>query len=143
MLILLSLGCLIILSLFSLIVGASLQQVGLQTIDIDTIKNNSAFQYSIDDFAESFYIDEFIGAIVIIIAIVSVCIIIGFRILNSGLSDQSVKMVTMGITYVSLWAIFSALAYTLIVSIEIIGATIYIILTLMYVIGIIQKFMDF
>ena len=143
MLILLSLSCLIVISIFAITTGSSLLEIGLRDIDTGGSINETSQTYTLSNLAESFYIDEFVGAIVIIIAVISICAIIGIRIFYSGLSDQSIKMITLGITYVSIWSIFSTLSYTLIVSIEVFGILLYIILTLVYVIGVIQKFMEF
>lgn len=142
MLIILSLSCMIFISIFAIVIGSSLQSIGLDSVMSDAVVNGSASSYSITDITQTFYIDEFTGALVIIIAVISLCAIIGLRIFYSGLSDVSIKMITLGITYTSIWSIFSTLSYSLILSIEIVGVLIYVLLTTMYVIGIVQKFME-
>lgn len=142
MLILLSLSCLILISIFAIVVGSSIKKIGLGSIVSDAVVGGNETSYSLTNLSETFYIDEFAGAIVIIIVIISICAIIGIRIFYSGLSDVSIKMITLGITYTSIWSVFSTLSYSLIVSIEIVGALLYIVLTTMYVIGIIQKFSE-
>lgn len=142
MLILLSLSCLILISIFAIVIGSSIKEIGLGFIVSDAVVGGNATSYSLTNLSESFYIDEFAGALVIIIVIISICAIIGIRIFYSGLSDVSIKMITLGITYTSIWSVFSTLSYSLIVSIEIVGVLLYIVLTTMYVIGIIQKFSE-
>ena len=143
MLILLSLTCLIMISIFAMVTGESIKDIGLEGITASGNVNNTYTTYNITNLGQTFFIDEFVGAIVIIIAIISICAIIGIRIFNTGLSDQSIKMITLGITYISIWSIFSTLSYDLIISIEIIGSLLYVLLTVIYILGIIQKFMEF
>jgi len=142
MLILLSLSCLILISIFAIVLGSSIKEIGIDSIISDAVVGGNETSYSLTDLSESFYIDEFAGALVIIIVIVSICAIIGLRIFFSGLSDVSIKIITLGITYTSIWSVFSSLSYSLIVSIQIVGVLLYIVLTTMYVIGIIQKFSE-
>jgi len=143
MLILLTLGILIIIALFSIIIGGNLNTVNSQTIDINATSGGSTSNFDFGNLSQSFYIDDLVGAIVIIIIIISLSALLGLRIFSSGLSENSVKMLTLGISYISIWSMFSVLSYPLIVDIEVFGLLIYIMLTLGYVIGIIQKFMEF
>lgn len=143
MLILLTLGILIIIALFSIIIGGNLETIESQTININGTSSGTSSNFDFSDLSQAFYIDDLVGAIVIIIIIISISALLGLRIFSSGLSETSVKMLTIGISYIAIWSMFSALSYSLIVEIEVFGFIIYIILTLGFVIGIIQKFMEF
>jgi len=143
MLIFLSLTCLILISVFAMITGSSIKTIGLEGITSGGNINQTQTTYDITNLGQTFYIDEFVGAMVIIIAVISICVIVGLRIFNTGLSEQSVKMITLGITYISIWSIFSTLSYDLIITIEVIGSLLYILLTVIYILGIVQKFMEF
>lgn len=140
MLIALSLGILIIVSLFSIITGSSIKEIGSENISGSADFNSSVSSFDINNISATFYIDEFSGALVIIIAIMIIAVIIGLNIFGSGLSDTSVKILSIGITYYGIWSIFSILAYPLIVSIEVVGVLIYITLTIIFTIGLVQKF---
>ena len=86
-----------------------------------------------------FSIDELQGAIVILIAITVGIAFVGIKVLGSGLSDPSVKVIITATVYTGLWLVLSVLASSLIFSIEIFGAIIYVVLTIIYVIGVIEK----
>ena len=143
MLILLSLGILIVIALFSIVIGGNLTTIQSQSIDINATSGGSTSNFDFTDLSQSFYIDDLVGAIVIIIIIISLSALLGLRIFSSGLSETSVRMLTLGISYVAIWSMFSVLSYELIADIQVFGFIIYIVLTLAYVLGIIQKFMEF
>ena len=140
MLIAISLGILIVISLFAIITGSGIKEIGSESITGSATVNQSTSLYNISNVSAMFYIDEFAGMLVILIAIMIIAVIIGINIFGFGLSDQSVKILTIGLTYYGIWSIFSVLSYSLIVSIEVIGSLIYIILTIVFTIGLIQKF---
>lgn len=79
------------------------------------------------------------GGISIIILIAGVSIIIGLQVLGSGLSDTTVKVLTILTAYGSLWIILSLLSMPLLFESLLFGLLIYTILTLIFVIGIIEK----
>jgi len=76
---------------------------------------------------------------VIIIAIAVGMAVIGFRVLGSGLSDPSVRVLITAVVYTGIWTMLSLLAIPLLYGIEIFGTLIYIALSLGYVIGVIEK----
>ena len=139
MLIEISLTILIVISLFSVITGLSLKEIGIQSLTGSGVFNETTSTFDISNINTTFYIDEFSGALVIIISIMIISTLIGLQIMGSGLSEQSVRVITIGISYFGIWTIFSVLSYQLIISIEIIGTLIYITLTIIFTIGIIQK----
>lgn len=89
--------------------------------------------------AISFNVDPITGAIMIIIAIASGMAIIGFRFLASGLADSSVRVLITAVSYTGIWTMLSLLAVPLLNGIEIFGVLIYVALSLLYVIGVIEK----
>jgi len=140
MLMAISLGILIIISLFAIITGSSIKEIGAENISGSGYVNESSTSYDISNIGATFYIDEFAGALVIIIAIMIIAVIVGLQIFGSGLSEQSVKIISIGITYYGIWSIFSVLSYELIISIEVVGVLIYIVLTVLFTVGLVQKF---
>lgn len=131
MLIAISLGILIILTLFSVIAGANWISLGLDSTFSDTPEGYIG--------SGSFSIDPLTGAIGIILIVIMICVIFGMRFFSSGLSEQSVRTITIGLSYVSIWILFSIFAEPLLVQIEVFGLFLYIILTIMFTIGILQK----
>ena len=60
-----------------------------------------------------FNVNMVTGFIVLIISIVVVGVLAGLRVLGSGLSEYSVKLIYNSTTYYGLWGIFSVLGFTL------------------------------
>ena len=86
-----------------------------------------------------FNIDLMVGAIIIIITIASAISLIGLKILGTGLSDESVRTIIIAIAYTTIWSVLSALAIPLLYSIDIFGILLYVALTIVFVIGVIEK----
>jgi len=93
----------------------------------------------ITDDASVFEIDPFIGMIAILLIIAIFSLVIGFNILASGFSDTGVKALSTGLLYTGLWAVLSVLAFPLFKDIKVFGTLIYVALTIIYVIGVIEK----
>lgn len=129
-----------ILTLFSVILGSSWTGA-LGSIDIGEtiIVNGTSQDFAIQGIDFSLNIDPVSGFISSIIVIVSIAAILGINIVSSGLSDSAVRIMTMGIVYTSIWTTLSTLSAPLIKSIEIFGALIYIVLTIAYAVGVVQK----
>lgn len=138
-----TLSILIVIALFSILIGGSLSSSEAEIININATNSGSSSNFDFYNLSQQFYIDGLVGMLIVIIVIISISALIGLRIFSSGLSENSVKMLTLGITYVSIWSMFSTLAYPLIAGIEVFGFFIYIILTIGFVLGIIQKFQEF
>jgi len=86
-----------------------------------------------------FNIDPITGMIAIIITIAIFTILIGIQILASGLSETSVKALMVATSYTGLWGVLSVLSIEIIKSIELVGSLIYVVLTIGYVIGVMEK----
>lgn len=87
----------------------------------------------------TFGIDALTGALSIIIGLIAVASIVGIQVLASGISEQSVRTIIIIIGYAGIWGVFSVLAINLILSIELFGVIIYISLTILYTIGVMNK----
>lgn len=91
------------------------------------------------DLELEFKIDELTGAIEIILLIAIGIALLGIRFLGSGLSDQSVRILTISAIYSGIWIMLSLLATPLLLSIEIFGLLMYIGLSIGYILGVIEK----
>ncbi len=130
MLIAVSLGVMLILTIFSVVAGASWFSLGV---------NSSLAGPEGMAGAGGFSIDPISGATGIIIVIVALGVIFGLRFFSSGLSDTSIRTLIIGLSYGSLWILFSVFAQPLLSDILIFGSLLYIILTIAFTIGVIQK----
>lgn len=130
MLISISLGIMSCLAIFSFIVGGS-----FETINTDLISNTNVDIGGIDGY---FYISDVNGAIMILVFIMILVIVLGVQIFGFGLSSLSVKIASICIVYIGVWIMFSTLSLGLLMEIDIYGFMIYIILTILYIIGLIK-----
>lgn len=140
MIIILTLVVLILLTFISVIFGNEFIGIPLeQELDFQVIVNGSVSTVKIEGETMLFNIDPILGTIAIIIAIGVFSGLIGVRILGSGISETSVRIISIGVVHTGLWLMLSILAMPLIISIEVFGTIIYIALTLGYTIGVVQK----
>lgn len=129
------------MTLISVLLGSSFVDSLIQiTIDSEAFVDGGSSTFEIEGTELLLNIDPIIGAIAMIIVIASVGAAIGIQVLASGLSSESVRVLIMAIAYTGIWTVLSILSLPLISSIDIFGPLIYVVLTLGYVIGIIQKF---
>ena len=132
---------LLVLTFIAIIFGSSFVSITIEQEAISTwLKlNNTLTESRIEQINTTINIDELTGAIAIIIALAMITSVIGLRVLGSGLSDESVRTLTIAIIYTSIWTILSILAYSLFAIIELFGLLIYVCLTIIFVIGVIEK----
>lgn len=132
---------LLVLTFIAIIFGSDFVSVTIEQEAISTwLKlNNTLTESRIEQMNTVVNIDALTGAIAIIIALAMVTSVIGLRILGSGLSDESVRTLTIAIIYTGIWTLLSVLAYPLFASIELFGVLIYVALTIVFVIGVIEK----
>ena len=122
---------LVILSFISLVFGNDF--IGL-SIDQTTL------EVEWDDLEPiAFDLDPLIGAIVLVSLIAVAVVLLGLRVLGSGLSDDSIRILCVALSYIGIWLFLSVLAMPLLLSIEIFGTLIYTALTIGYTIGVIEK----
>ena len=137
----LTLTILIVLTLISVILGTTFIDILVETtIDNEALIDGISATFEVSEANIILNIDPIIGAIAMIIIIATVGALIGIQVLASGLSSESVKVLIIAIAYTGLWGTLSILAMPLIISIEIFGGLIYVILTIGFVIGVIDKF---
>jgi len=79
------------------------------------------------------------GALVLLIIAIAVGTASGIRILGSGLSDYSQALLFKSIALMGLWAILTVFTFDLIFTNEIIGSIIWILLTIMFVLGFVSS----
>jgi hypothetical protein len=84
---------------------------------------------------QSFDIWGLQGALIILIAAVAVGTVAGINILGSGLSDTSQRMIFNSVLYIGLWAVLTVVTSTLVFGSGIIFLMLYIVMTIMFVIG--------
>lgn len=140
MLILGSLVIMLVILFFSLIFDYSfIGSSTTNTVNNDLLINGSTSSLSTQDYTFAVNIDPTIGLLTIIIAVITLASIIGIQILGSGLSDTSIHVITVLTAYYGLWIALTVMVSGFIFQIELFGALIYMSLTIMYSIGIIQK----
>lgn len=141
MLIGLTLAIMLIITLISIIGGNSfIGTISENLVDTEAIVNGTTttFDIVLDDV--NFGLDPITGGIALIIALSVVGALIGIQFVGSGLNDSSVRIIMLAIFYGGLWAILSLLAYNLIVAIEVFGGMIYLVLTILYAVGVVQLY---
>ena len=144
MLIIMMLIPMIIITFISMVFGADFLGVSVN-VDylIDQMKNGTIRQLLEEEGMEfgshNFNITLVTGAIAIIMVVGLLALGLGIRVLGSGLSETSVKTLVGGIAYTGIWMVLSVMSMPLILNIETFGTIIYVILTVGYVLGVIQK----
>lgn len=143
MLIGITLMVLIVITIFTLILGNDLIATTINVVvDNTSLVDGTPITYEVPGVDVLFNIDTstlIVAGIVLIVSIGIIAGVTGIQVLGSGLSPSSVRIIILITSYVGIWSVLSILAFSLIVSIEIFGSVIYISLTLAYVIGVIQK----
>ncbi len=138
-----TLGILIVLTLFSLVLGETLIGVSATIlVDNTAIVNGSTTTFVVEGLDVVFQIDTtslITAGIALIVSIIVVAGITGIQVLGSGLNPESAKIIIVITGYIGIWSALSIIAFNLITSIQIFGSIIYITLTLAYSIGVIQK----
>ena len=132
-----ALGIMVILSIFSVVLGSSFMSIDFETRWVRAISQGLSVETRFQD--STFAIDELEGMLVIITVIITLASLVGIRVLASGLSDASVKVITVATAYGGIWSVLSVLSISMIKEISLFGSLIYITLTIAYVVGIVQK----
>lgn len=79
------------------------------------------------------------GAILILLLLLVLAVLVGLKFAGFGLSDESVRIIINVVVYGGIWGALSLLGYGAINAIPFFGGFIYIILTIMYVLGVQQR----
>lgn len=142
MLLALTLLILGVIGMFSMVLGAGLTNTPLDTQSSGSIIINgttTAYETSTN---MMFTIDPnpmYVG-LGILFGLIAIASLFGLKILGSGLSEESVRVIIFVCVFGGIWSLLSILAYSLIVSIEIFGYILYAILTICYVYGVIKLY---
>ncbi len=129
-----------ILTLLAVILGNTLSGALVDaTVDNTAIVDGTPSTFEVTTADYLFSIDPISGAIAMIIIITAVSALVGIQVLGSGLSPEAVRALMLGIAYTGIWVVLSVLAYPLIAGIQVFGATIYVGLSIVYVVGVIQR----
>jgi len=136
----LSLLILGVLVVFSVVLGGNLSGTTLTgTVKSDLIVNETTTTIEFTGEDLLFSIDPTIATIAAFVVIGGLAAALGIQILGSGLSPESIKIIITCILYGTLWGLLSILAMPLILSIEVFGTIIYVILLISYIVGVIQS----
>lgn len=137
------LGVLLLITIFSVITGNVFTSYSdVIGVDSTVLVNGTGNEFAVAEQTIIFQVDGLIGAMIMIVVLATLIAIVGLRVLASGLSETSVKTLRTSIAYGGLWGVLSVLSYGLIVSIQTFGFIIYVVLTLLFVIGVFIKLGD-
>ncbi len=100
--------------------------------------NGSSSSINIPVGTFTFAISATQGAIAVMMSIIILGSLIGIRVMGSGILGMSAEIIVKGAFYFALWGLFSVFAQPLIAAIPIFGILIYLMLTVMYIIGFVQ-----
>lgn len=136
-LIMLPLIVILFLTIFSLIFGATFVSIIVENfVSNDLIIDGVTSVLELSGESIIFDIDPLIGATTWIIVIIILVSVLGINIIGSGLSDESIRTITIGTFYGSVWIILSLYASPLIISIAIYGLLIYVTFTISFALGV-------
>lgn len=143
MLVSFTLGMMLMITLLSLMFGSNFVSQTIQAgIDNEAFIDGGSTTFEVVSQNILFSIDltSLVGALgVLIIVIVALAFIFGIQFLGSGFNPEASRLLILASVYSGVWALLSVLAYPLYISIELFGLTIYIVLTIGYVVGVIQS----
>lgn len=138
-----SLIVMLIIVLLNLIMGNDfLGGIGQLGLDNEAIVDGipSTFVVEVSDVLFTIDTTTIVGAIAIIsITLITIAGLTGITVLATGLNGASIRIIVLAITYAGIWTLLSFLAYSLIITIEVFGAVIYVTLTIGFVIGVVQS----
>ena len=142
MLVVITLGIMLFLSVLSLVLGSSFASYSTTIlIDNEAIINGSSATYFSDETINYIInMNTLAGQMTFLtIIVIGIAVAVGITILGSGISASNAKIIVMITAYVGIWTILTGLSGALIISIEIYGTVIYICLTIVYIIGVLQQ----
>ena len=137
-----SLLVLSVIVIFSLVFGGGF--IGGSTeiaIDNEAIVDGVSSTFLIDPTQVFWGINtgDLYGAITIVtITLIAIAGITGISVLSSGINPQSARIIVTASVMGTLWVLLSLIAFPLILSIEIFGALIYVMISIAYIIGVLQ-----
>lgn len=132
------LGVLVILSFIVLTFGNTFTFYSETNTFESIISVNGTIQEISTFYSLSFGISIQEGILSIIIGLSAVVALIGIQFVGSGLSDESVRILTIIIVFVGLWMFLSSFTYELFTLVEYFWL-VYWFFTFLYVFGVIEK----
>ena len=134
---------LLVLTLLSLVLGQNfLSGIVNLSVDNEALVDGVPSTFVVEGQDILFYIDTsnlLTAGIALLITIAIVAGVSGITFLGSGLNPQSARIIIFLTAYGGVWAVLSVLASNLIFQIEVFGTLIYISLTIIYSIGVVQQ----
>ena len=141
MLIGLTLAFLMIITILSIISGNSFIGIIVENlVDNALIVNGTttSLEIPIDDIA--FGLDPITGGLALITTLAVLGALITVQIIGSGMSSNGSRIIMVSVFYGGIWVILSLVSYPMIISIEIFGVILYLMLTILYAIGVVGKY---
>ncbi len=143
MIVSITLGIMLVLGLFSIILGENFISTTINvSVDNTALINGSTTTYIVEGVDILFQIDTAVlinAGIALIVAVSLAAALTGIQVLGSGLNTQSARIIILIVGYTGIWFSLSILAFNLIASIQVFGSIIYITITVSYAIGVLQK----
>lgn len=101
--------------------------------------NSSESEFVSEDYSVSSGWDFETGVLLFVVAMIAVGALVGIRVVGSGLSEQSVRIIYMSVALFGLWGLLSYFALDVLVSFPLFGWLIYFALTFVYGVGVFQQ----
>lgn len=128
-------ACLLVPLIIIIFIAVITQLVALSPVDLGSsvdVPNSGAVEartYTVDT-------NNAMAIVAVIIALSAGAIVGGIHILGSRLGEFSVEVMYKSTAYYALWGIFSALSYASFITIPLLGSILWIILTLVFSVGV-------
>lgn len=142
MILTISFGILLLITILALVLGNNfIKFITSIGIDNNSFVNGVSNSFVVNNTDVLFSIDstQIGGAILILtVTMIALAAVLGITVLATGLNTNSIKTILYAVVLGGTWALLSTLSFPLIVSIEVFGAVIYILLTVGFVVGAFQ-----
>jgi len=140
MLIGITLAVLLVISVFSIFTGNSFVGSDVTTaVDSEAVVNGTTTTFDVIN-TGTFFLDPTMGLVIVLLVVFGGISLLSLNVLATGLNAAGFKLLAMGLVFSAIWVFLSFLALPLINTVPIFGNMGYIVLTIMYTIGVIQSF---
>lgn len=140
MLIEVSLGIMVGLTLLSLFLGGGYPSTEIEAIvDTQQIINGTEATFEIASKRINLFLSPTDGFFSVLVAIGVIILLLGVRVVGSGLNDEALRLISFILIYGGMWGCLSLLARGFLFNIPYFGLFFYVFLTILYVIGAIRK----
>lgn len=135
-----SLLIIVVLAFLSVVFGNAFLGVDLDlSVDSGLIVNGTTSTLLVEGNTIAINLDPLTVGIVVITVLITIVSLLGINILGSGYNDSGVRILSILFGYSGVWAFFSTLAWNLVYGIELFGGLIWIGLTIIYGVGVLNK----